>query len=607
MNTETAMNTETENTENVQEPSPEIIIIKKVTKPKQKKTKKPAPTPTPAPAAAAAAAPTEPKICIICCETIKKSISCIYCNYTCCQTCATTYLKSLHEAPKCMNCKKVWNNVFLKNTFSKTFVEKELKELKKDRLLERERGLIPATLQEVEQYKMEKEWSMKKKNFQIERDELTKTHYFLEYQREEATLFQRLEMSKRISILSIEIHHCDLMKNAIKRLAERNQEERNQTSQTSQRKQYLRGCPSENCKGFLSTTWNCGLCNVNVCRDCNEIISSSSSSSSSNEEEKKEEHTCKPENVETAKLILKDSKPCPTCSSLIFKIDGCNQMFCTQCHTAFDWRTLIIEQKNIHNPHYYEWLRNQGRQGQNHLRELNERNNCGENIFPGIAFVHDNLLKKMIKPVKRLVQIQNSQMNKLVEYIYVVHRNCLHLLNVVIPRYQYDNTLALNKEMRIKYILNEITEKHFKKYLCMNSDNVEKKNEIRLVLEMFVNVAGDIFKQLANNNLPAFVSVKELQPIIDQFETLRVYTVQSLKDISKNYNNCVIKMDIILEEDGFVFYWDKLENMTPAVSSEKEPPRTHTPIHILHQPPGNRQVYHQPTGNRRRQYTLGDT
>ena len=36
MNTETAMNTETENTENVQEPSPEIIIIKKVTKPKQK-------------------------------------------------------------------------------------------------------------------------------------------------------------------------------------------------------------------------------------------------------------------------------------------------------------------------------------------------------------------------------------------------------------------------------------------------------------------------------------------------------------------------------------------------------------------------------------------
>ena len=52
----------------------------------------------------------------------------------------------------------------------------------------------------------------------------------------------------------------------------------------------------------------------------------------------------------------KDTKKCPTCYSLIHKIDGCDQMWCTQCKTAFSWNTLKIENK-VHNPHFYEYLR----------------------------------------------------------------------------------------------------------------------------------------------------------------------------------------------------------------------------------------------------------
>lgn len=92
----------------------------------------------------------------------------------------------------------------------------------------------------------------------------------------------------------------------------------------------------------------CQLCQKVTCLRCQE------SSESPN-------HECDPDVLKTIALIKKESKKCPSCEALIHKIDGCDQMFCTQCHTAFSWNTLVIESGKIHNPHYYEWLRNAGR------------------------------------------------------------------------------------------------------------------------------------------------------------------------------------------------------------------------------------------------------
>jgi hypothetical protein len=36
-------------------------------------------------------------------------------------------------------------------------------------------------------------------------------------------------------------------------------------------------------------------------------------------------------------------------------------MWCTQCHTAFSWRTGA-EETRVHNPHFYEWMRRTGQQ-----------------------------------------------------------------------------------------------------------------------------------------------------------------------------------------------------------------------------------------------------
>ena len=80
------------------------------------------------------------------------------------------------------------------------------------------------------------------------------------------------------------------------------------TSESEENKKFVRKCPIEDCRGFLSTQWNCGTCEAKICCKCNE--------------RKTEDHVCNPDNVQTMELLKKDSKPCPKCQSLIFKISA---------------------------------------------------------------------------------------------------------------------------------------------------------------------------------------------------------------------------------------------------------------------------------------------
>jgi hypothetical protein len=68
-------------------------------------------------------------------------------------------------------------------------------------------------------------------------------------------------------------------------------------------------------------------------------------------------HVCNADNLASAKLIDAETRACPKCGARVYKISGCNQMFCTACNDcAFDWVTGRIETV-IHNPHYYEFQR----------------------------------------------------------------------------------------------------------------------------------------------------------------------------------------------------------------------------------------------------------
>lgn len=103
---------------------------------------------------------------------------------------------------------------------------------------------------------------------------------------------------------------------------------------------YIRKCAFNDCEGFINNRWVCGLCDRTTCKKCH-----------AGEELG---HECNPDDVASAKLIQADSRPCPSCTAVIFRISGCPAMFCTECKTCFDWNTGRINESNS-NPHYVMW------------------------------------------------------------------------------------------------------------------------------------------------------------------------------------------------------------------------------------------------------------
>jgi hypothetical protein len=103
---------------------------------------------------------------------------------------------------------------------------------------------------------------------------------------------------------------------------------------------YITPCPMEGCLGKLGDDGKCGLCQQMFCTDCMK--------------DKRVDHECQSDDVETVRELRKTTRPCPTCGVLIYKTEGCDQMWCVKCHTTFSWKSGAISQGIVHNPHFYQ-------------------------------------------------------------------------------------------------------------------------------------------------------------------------------------------------------------------------------------------------------------
>ena len=91
----------------------------------------------------------------------------------------------------------------------------------------------------------------------------------------------------------------------------------------------------------------CHVCNSIYCHECGVKLDPS------------EDHICLKNEIESFKELQSNTRPCPNCASPIFKIGGCNHMFCVKCKTSFEWGTGE-KISGYSNPHRDEWLNNMG-------------------------------------------------------------------------------------------------------------------------------------------------------------------------------------------------------------------------------------------------------
>ena len=98
-------------------------------------------------------------------------------------------------------------------------------------------------------------------------------------------------------------------------------------------------CSVGDCEGFVTSLggWKCGLCNMKICKHCHVVLTGEGN------------HVCLESDKATAEMITKSSKACPGCKRLTTKISGCYQIWCPECHTAWDWNTGEIDSGVVHN------------------------------------------------------------------------------------------------------------------------------------------------------------------------------------------------------------------------------------------------------------------
>jgi hypothetical protein len=195
-------------------------------------------------------------------------------------------------------------------------------------------------------------------------------------------------------------------------------------------------------------------------------------------------------------------------------------MWCTQCHTAFNWRTLKIETGVIHNPEYFEYLRKRG--GGSVPRTPGDIQ-CGREI--------DN---------HYLIQFSILFPRDIVEIV----RNVVHIREIEIPRHRPNDRVNGNRDLRINYMRNRIDKDQMKSMIHKREKDNQKKLEISNVLGMYIQCMTDILYRLSENKSNRSKKISEvISPIKLEMENLRNYANSCFENISKSYNSKLWKIN----------------------------------------------------------------
>ena len=426
-------------------------------------------------------------LCQVCCDAftakLRPPISCPGCDYVACVKCLKAYLLSSLRDPSCMNCGLHFNRRFLDLTFTAHWRNGALKQHRQVVLLDREKALLPATQPAVERRAIWKQ---------------------LDEARREA--LQQLQEARQ-GYLRARSHY----ERSLARLHEAENQGR-ASQETMERRTFVAACPREECKGFLSNHYKCGTCLKSFCSACRE------------EKLQGVAHECDEATVATIRAILSDSKPCPGCGMSINRVSGCDQMYCTLCDVAFSYSTGRRIQGVIHNPHYFERLRQlraaqeAADGGPEDAGARVEEQECG--AWPSMTFLNS---RHIIDSVRRPM--------------LSFHRTATNIQHVYLARLaHFRRHRGDNEDLRVAFCLREISEDRFKQRLEQRERRRDLDLDTREVLETFVLMCMELAFRLREHLQGELVSPKVLEhTLLQHCQAVEELVNKPLLDISQRF------------------------------------------------------------------------
>jgi hypothetical protein len=402
-----------------------------------------------------------------------------------------------------MNCGHKWNQRFCVLSLNRSFMAGDYRVHRGKLLLDREVSRLSESMEAAGRYE-------EVKSKEAEKEEI---------------LRQRHELLEQAESLLRQTYRIN---NDIAKLERR--------PEKTERKKFVMPCVSETCRGFLSTQYKCEICKLYTCPDCFEIIGPS----------KEVPHTCTEEAKASATLIRQETRACPTCGIRISKISGCDQMWCTECHTAFSWRTGQIETGVVHNPHFYQYQRQAKEEGR---AETGQR---ALTMCNGQMPSYHELQSYCLRPLRRYVQLDEGhpkmdwcdkawfaeEVSAIDNWAMQAHRVISHLIYNDLRSLERRVRAEGNTEkLRVRYIVGEITKDDMHDDL-LRRDKVRRRASEFVDLYNLLRTAGtEAFRSMVNARTddPKLL-LETCQTARKDIEWLREYMIHQLDIISATYN-----------------------------------------------------------------------
>ena len=507
-----------------------------------------------------------PESCSICAENytaiIRKKCVCKYCNNDACSKCIERYLLDRHEDAHCLKCRVNYNDAALHEICTKTYLNQVYFKHRQEVLINRERANLPGLQQEAINAKLVRDNDAKIAEIrkEIAAIRLQRDEVMMKYNTVISTYYSKLAGKQKDEAEKYKKEADEIIEecNRFRELISDKEKDINKirwgpvfggadsspVKPEEEKKKFIRRCTRDNCQGFLSTAWKCGICEYYSCSKCFK-----------NKTKKQDDpHECTKEDLETAELIKKDCKPCPNCGEFIMKTSGCSQMWCISCQTPWDWTTgKIVTNGIIHNPHYYEWMKRTGGAAPRNPADIP----CG-----GYPTIWE--LRRMPKGIN--VSISNK--------FHEFHRICQELQDISERGYRSHIDNATTSGINVKFLLGDFDEKRWGQNLAKTEKKRKRDNEVQEIFVAFRMVAVELINRVQQYDdgtirnfsvLPALIAEKFIENLDIEVQALITMINDALRNVSISYCYSVPYINI---EGGY--YGIKTKNFSSEVKKKKK-------------------------------------